>query len=72
MDGGGRGGEGKNFHSPILPLSLFLTVDRPLDPNYFSPQPSAAIKIKDGGHDFRQENTEHSLVKITPALQAIS
>ena len=31
----------------------------------FSPQPSAAIKIKDGGHNFCQQNTEHSLAKIT-------
>ena len=29
-----------------------------------------AIKIKDGGHNFRYKNTEHSLAKITPALQA--
>ena len=35
----------------------------------FSPQPSAAIKIKDGGHSFREENTEHSLAKNTPAMQ---
>ena len=39
---------------------------------YFSPQPSAAIKIKDGGHNIRYEITEHSLAKITPALQAIA
>ena len=36
----------------------------------FSPQLSAAIIIKDGGHNFRYETTEHSLVKITPAPQA--
>ena len=30
----------------------------------FSPQSSAAIKLKDGGH-----NAELSLAKITPALQ---
>ena len=36
----------------------------------FSLQPSAAIKIKDGGHNFRYEITEHSLAKIAPALQA--
>ena len=35
-------------------------------------QPSAAIKIKDGGHNFRSQNTEHSLAKITPTLQAKS
>ena len=27
-------------------------------------------KIKDGGHNFRFENTEHSLAKITAAMQA--
>ena len=36
----------------------------------FSPQLSAAIIIKDGGHNFRYEITEHSLAKITPAPQA--
>ena len=39
------------------PLSLFLTVDRPLGINFSSPQPSAAIKIKDGGHNIRYEIT---------------
>ena len=34
--------------------------------SYFSPQPFAVIKIKDGSH----EVTGHSLAKITPALQA--
>ena len=38
--------------------------------NVFFSQPSVAIKIKDGSHNFRQENTEHSLAKIMPALQA--
>ena len=64
MDGGGRGrGRAKsNLHpSSPTPNSLhFLNVDRLL----------GAIKIKDGGHNFRYENTEHSLAKITPALQA--
>ena len=27
-------------------------------------------KIKGGGHNFRLENTEHSLAKITPGIQA--
>ena len=35
----------------------------------FSPQPSAAIKVKDGSYDFYQENSKHSLAKIR--LQAI-
>ena len=50
-----------------LPLFLFLTDGRPLVQISFSPQSSAAIKLKDGGH-----NAELSLAKITPALQASS
>ena len=53
---------------PFLPL--LLIVDRPLGTNLLSPQPSAAIKIKNGGHNIRYEITEHSLAKITSALQA--
>lgn len=36
----------------------------------FSPRLSASIKIKGGGHNFHQENTEQSLAKFAPALQA--
>ena len=36
----------------------------------FSPQLSSSIKIKGGGHNFHQENTEQSLAKFAPALQA--
>lgn len=60
----------EDFASPPSPLSLFLTVYRPIGTNFFSPQPSAAIKTKDGGNNFRQENTDQSLTKITPALWA--
>ena len=49
----------------------FFIFHRPLGINFYSPQPSAAIKIKDGGHNIRYEITYHSLAKITPALQAI-
>ena len=45
-------------------------LDRPLVQIYFSPQPSAAIKIKDDGHNFHYEITEHSVAEITLALQA--
>ena len=45
---GGRG-RGKES-SPPQPLSFFLTVHRPLGTNFFSPQPSAVIKINGGGH----------------------
>ena len=53
-----------------LPLFSFSTIITPLIQISFSPQPSAAIKIKVGGHDFRYQNTDHSLAKVTPALQA--
>ena len=59
----GVGGEGRAKRltpPPTAPLVQIL----------FFPQPSAAIKIKDGGHKFRYEITEHSLARITLALQA--
>ena len=60
-----------NLHSPTpTPLLIFDRRLPPLVQISFSRQPSAAIKIKDGGHDFREENTELSLAKITPTLQA--
>ena len=50
--------EDGEIFTPLPPsLSLFLTVDRPLGINFSSPQPSAAIKIKDGGHNIRYEIT---------------
>ena len=60
----------KIFTPLTLSLSLFFTIDRPLVQIYFSPQPSAAIKIKDGGHNVRYEISEHSLAKIAPAFRA--
>ena len=68
--GGGR--RAKIFTSQPLPLSLFLTDDRPFGTNLSLPQSSAAIQIKDGGHNISQENTKHSPAKIMPALQATS
>ena len=61
-------GEGKGYflHSPTP--SLFLTIDCPLGTNLFLSQPSTAIKIKDGGHNFCLENTEHLLAKLMSAL----
>ena len=38
---------------------------------YYSPQSTAAVIIKDGDHNCRQENTEHSLAKITSGLQVM-
>ena len=52
------------------PSPYFWSLTAPLVQIYFSPQPSAAIKIKNGGHNIRYEITEHSLAKITSALQA--
>ena len=52
------------------PLLVFGRRSPPLVQIHFSPQSSAAIKIKDGGYNIRYEITEHSLAKIRPALQA--
>ena len=58
----------KVIRSPsfIRPAMFDLELEWTLAPIYFSPQPFAVIKIKDGSH----EVTKHSLAKITPALQA--
>ena len=48
----------RSFIQPAMfDLELESTVAHLLGTNYFSPQPFAAIKFKDGGHNFRQENT---------------
>ena len=52
------------------PLLVFGRRSPPLVQIHFSPQSSAAIKIKDCGYNIRYEITEHSLAKIRPALQA--
>ena len=74
VDGGGRGwekGEKESSLSQPHPSPYFWPLTAPTLQISFSPQPSDAIKIKEGGHNFHQESTEHSLAKITPALQAI-
>ena len=66
----GRGRAKSSLHSPHPhPSPYFWPLTASLVQISFSPQPSAAVKIKDGGHSFREENTEHSLAKNTPALQ---
>ena len=69
-----EGGEGREVNftppPPPPPISLFLSSTAPLVQIYFPPQTSASIKIKDGGYNFREENTEHTLAKITPTQQA--
>ena len=60
----------RNLHFPTPTLLIFLLTTAPLVQISFSPQPSAAIKIKDEGYNFRYGNTEHLLAKITLALQA--
>ena len=47
-------------------------VTRPLTTISFSSQPSLALKIKDCSYNFHQDNTEHSLAKITPVVPATS
>ena len=44
-------GQGKS--SLLYPFPYFLPTTAPLVHISFSPQPSTAIKIKDGGHNFR-------------------
>ena len=43
--------------APPPPLSFLLTDAHPLDTNFFSPQRSAAVKIKDVSSNFHQEYT---------------
>ena len=66
---GGGGGERPviSITSPSS-LSFLLIVVHPFVHNC-SPQPSAAVKIKDGSYSLHKENTWHSLAKIMPALQ---
>ena len=55
----------RSIYSPTpTPLFVFLlSLTRSVQIS-FSPQPSAAIKIKAGGHNFLWKNTEHPLTKI--------
>ena len=53
-------GLGTNSIGLAIELSLVSKLLQKVIPN----------KIFAGSHDFRQENTEHSLAKITPTLQA--
>ena len=74
VDGGCRGrAKGENLHFPT-PTPLLIFDRRPPFRYKFPslPQSSAAIQIKDGGHNISQENTKHSPAKIAPALQATS
>ena len=67
---GGGGGE-RPVISITLPSSLpfLLIVVHPFVHNC-SPQPSAAVKIKDSSFSFHKENTGHSLAKIMLFLPA--
>ena len=49
---------------------FFLLSLTPLVQISFFSQPSATFKIKVGGHNFCQENTEYLLAKIMTTLQA--
>ena len=55
--------------TPPSSLSFLLVVVHPFVHNC-SPQPSAAVKIKDNSFSFHKENAGHSLAKIMLALQA--
>ena len=67
---GGGGGERPliSFTSPSS-LPFLLIVVHPFVHNC-SPQPSAAVKIKDSSFSFHKENTGHSLEKIMVSLPA--
>ena len=67
--GVGGGGRARIFTPTPPPFFLFLTIDGPIAQILSLPKPSAAIKIKDGGYNFRLENTEHLLAKIKAVLQ---
>ena len=55
----GEGGrERQNIYSQLPPLSLRPSLT-PLVQIYFSPQHSTAIEIKDGHHNFHEENSEY-------------
>ena len=70
--GAGGRGRGRGRAKRCLPKD---TTSKPHPPPprlvqvYFPSLPSTAIKSKDGGPNFCQENTELSLTKITPAPQ---
>ena len=72
MDGTGKGGgERGEFLLPHPhPSPSFGPSLIPLIQISLSPQPSASVKLKNGRYYFHQENSEHSLATITPALQA--
>ena len=59
----------KGKEEPQPSTSFWLTVT-PYLKFLSSPQPSSALKIKDGSNNFHQENIEHCLTEITPVLQA--
>ena len=62
------GGGGERPLISITPPSSLAFVVHPFVHNC-SPQPSAAVKIKDGSYNLHKENIGHSLAKIMPALQ---
>ena len=55
-----------HFPRPLPSPSFYLSLTH-LEKNLFSPQSSAAMKIKDGSYDFYRENTEYLRAKITQA-----
>ena len=74
VDGWGRGRGNAKLFTPQpapSPSPYYLLLLTPLVQISFISQSSTVVKIKDGGHNFRYENTEHSLVEIPPALLAV-
>lgn len=57
------------FFAPHLAHSFSLTITHLLVQIYFSPLPSAAVKIKDSSYNAYKEITVQLFAKTTPALQ---
>ena len=71
MVGVDDGGRGKTIPiTPPIPSPSFRPSLSHLVQNYYFPQPSTAVKIKDdASYNFHQENTVHSLLQILHALR---
>ena len=70
MDSGRESGDRRVQIAPSPSFSFLWPSITSLKQISFFTQNFAGVKIKDGSNDFHQENIEHSLGKITPALQA--
>ena len=63
-------GRGEKTHPHALPSPSFLLTFTPLGTNFSLSPAVRCCKNKNGGYNFLQESTEHSLAKTTLALWA--